>query len=165
MTRPTYDVAGLTAEGFEGAWSDHNSVGGTFVRKPEFVEVEEPGTGTSGRKLPSTHRTTPVVFVYEQSDLTPEYNDITRNSQDYDATVRMEVVVSGSMGGRSGKEMRDAVVEVLENVREANDAPEGGVFGSDWQFMTTANIDKTPTRFGSHWRAYYDVAYDSRGVI
>lgn len=173
MTRPTYDLGRLTIEGaggdsgFRGEWRDHNEWRGATVERPRFIEVEEPGTGTSSRTLPSDHRTTPLVYVYDQQDIGQEYNDPMWNSKDYTASVRLEVVVTEDMNGRTGKEMRDAVINVLQNVQEANRAPvgESGVFGSDWRSLKVVNVDRTPTRFGNHWRAYFDVEYEALGVV
>jgi len=173
MTRPGYQLDTITIEGadgdsgFRGEWNAHNSVDGQFIPEPVFVEVEEPGTGKSSRSLPPEHRTRPVVFVYDQSDIAPEWSDVTWSAQDYEATVRLEIVVSGDMREMSGKQMREAIVQVLENIREANSAPVGGpgVFGSHWRAMKVVNIDRSPERFSSHWRAYYDIQYEALSVI
>lgn len=175
--RPEYNVGDVTIEGvhgegepesgFRGEWDDHNTWRGSGVVEPTFVEVEEPETGTSSRSLPPDHRTRPVVYVYSESSLEQEYYDVMWNSKDYGAPVRMEVVVTEPMDGRSGKDMRDAVINVLQNVQEANAAPaeSRGVFGSRWRSLKTVDVDRTPTRFSSGWRAYYDIEYEALGVI
>ncbi|UTF55985.1 hypothetical protein [Natronosalvus rutilus] len=172
MTRPDYDVQTLTIEGadgtsgFEGLWGDHNTYkDGEPVQKPDFFDVESPGPGESSRSLPPNKRTRPLIYVHDEAPRDIEWSDPMQQSQDYDFTVRMEIVVAGDMDGRSGKAMRDAVVYVLENIREANNAPRGGVFGSDWQELGLVNIDTTPTRFSNQWRAYYDIGYTSFSVV
>lgn len=172
MTRPTYDVQTLTIEGadensgFEGEWAAHNTgPDGEPVQQPDFFDIEAPGPGESSRSLPPNKRTRPLIYVHDESPRDIEYSDPMQESQDYDFTVRMEVVVAHEMDGRGGKAMRDAVIHVLENIREAHNAPQSGVFGSDWQELALANIDTTPTRFSNQWRAYYDVQYTSFSVV
>ena len=87
------------------------------------------------------------------------------NSQDYDVTARLEVVVAEDMHGRTGKGMREDLIRVLEDIRVANRAPEGGVFDSEYRDLRLANIDRTPTRFTQQWRCYYDVRFTAFGVI
>lgn len=172
MTRPTYDVQELTIEGangntgFEGLWDDHNTgPDGNPVAKPKFIDMEAPGPSESTRALPSDKRTTPLVYVSDESPRNIEWGDVTHSSQDYDFSVRMEVVIAEDMDGRSGKKMRNAVVHVLENIREAERAPADGVFNSEFQELNLVNIDNTPTRFSNQWRAYYDIQYEAFGVI
>lgn len=172
MTRPTYDVQTLSIEGadgdsgFEGLWDDHDTgPDGEPVKKPEFIDTEAPGPGESSRSLPSTKRTTPLIYVHEDAPREIEWGDITHSSQDYQFACRMEVVIADEMDGRSGKGMRDAVIHVLENIREDQRAPTDGVFGSDFQELNLINIDTTPTRFTNQWRAYYDVQYEADSVI
>lgn len=165
MTRPTYRTGELVADGFSSEWGNNNSVGGSFVEKPGFIEIEEPNVGESTRQLPSDKRTTPYIYVYDNEAIEVTWNDITWNSQDYSAVVRLEVIVANDMNGKTGAQMRDDIIQVLENIREQESAPTNGVFGSDWTTMTLVNIDKTPTEFSNQWRAYYDIALGSLGVI
>lgn len=165
MTRPTYRTGELIADGFADEWAAHNSVDGSFVPKPEFVYVESPGVGVSTRSLPSDKRTTPYVYVYDHEGIQPDWADVNWNSQDYGATVRLEVIVASDMHGRAGDRMRDDIIQVFENIREEQSAPKDGVFGSDWQSLQVGNIDTTPTEFSNQWRAFYDVILDSQSVI
>ena len=172
MTRPDYDVQTLTIEGavegsgFEGLWDAHNTDKyGDPVQQPDFFDVEAPGPGESSRSLPTNKRTRPLIYVHDESPRNIEYADPMQEAQDYDFSVRMEVVVADAMDDRTGKAMRDAVIHVLENIREANNAPQGGVFGSDWQELGLVNIDTTPTKFSNQWRAYYDIEYSSFAVV
>jgi hypothetical protein len=165
MTRPTYRTGELVSDGFSSEWGNNNSVGGSFVEKPGFIEIEDPNVGQSSRQLPSDKRTTPYIYVYDNEAISVEWNDVTWNSQDYTATVRLEVIVADDMNGKTGAQMRDDIIQVLENIREQESAPTNGVFGSDWTTMTLVNIDKTPTEFSNQWRAYYDIALGGLGVI
>jgi len=172
VTRPTYDVQELTIEGadgtsgFEGLWGDHNTgPNGNPVQQPRFIDMEAPGSGESSRSLPSDKRTTPLVYVHDESSSEIEWGDITHSSQDYQFAVRMEVVVAEDMDGRTGKKQRNAVVHVLENIREDQRAPTDGVFGSDFQELNLVNIDRTPTRFSNQWRCWYDIQYEAFAVI
>jgi hypothetical protein len=172
VTRPTYDVQELTIEGangntgFDGMWDDHNTgPDGDPVAKPRFIDMEAPGPSESSRALPSDKRTTPLVYVHDESPTNIEWGDVTHSSQDYEFAVRMEVVIADEMDGRSGKKMRNAVVHVLENIREDQRAPVDGVFNSAFGELNLINIDNTPTRFSNQWRAYYDIQYEAFGVI
>ena len=172
MTRPTYDLQELTIQGadgtsgFEGEWSNYNTgPEGDPVQQPRFIDMEAPGPAESTRSLPSDKRTTPLVYVHDESPSNIDWGDITHASQDYNFSVRMEVVIAEDMDGRSGTKMRNAVIHVLENIREAERAPLDGVFGSEFQELNLINIDNTPTRFSNQWRAYYDIAYEAFGVI
>jgi len=172
VTRPTYDVQELTIEGadgtsgFEGEWSNHNTgPDGDPVQQPRFIDMEAPGPSESSRALPSDKRTTPLVYVHDESPTNIEWGDVTHSSQDYEFAVRMEIVIADEMDGRSGKKQRNAVVHVLENIREAHRAPVDGVFGSAFGELNLVNIDNTPTRFSNQWRAYYDIQYEAFGVI
>lgn len=165
MTRPSYDVANVAKEGFENLWSQFNTVDGRSVPDPVWIEVEEPGVGRSSRKLPSEKRTTPIVYVHENDLFNVEYADVNWNSQDYAGAVRFEIVVANEMHDRSGKQMREDLIQVFEDIREDQAAPLDGVFGTDWQNITLVNIDRTPTDYSNQWRAYYDVAFGSFGVI
>lgn len=172
MTRPTYDVQELTIEGangntgFEGLWSQHNTgPDGNAVAKPRFIDMEAPGPAESSRSLPSDKRTTPLIYVHENSAESIDWADVTHQSQDYQFAVRMEVVVADDMDGRTGKKERNAVIDVLENIREDEHAPQDGVFNSEYQELNLANIDTTPTKFSNQWRAYYDIQYDAFSVI
>lgn len=172
MTRPTYDVQELTIEGangntgFEGLWDQHNTgPDGNSVQKPRFIDMEAPGPGESSRALPSDKRTTPLVYVHDESPSTIDWADITHQSQNYQFAVRMEIVVAEDMDGRTGKKMRNAVVHVLENIREAEHAPADGVFNSEFQELNFVNLDRTPTRFSNQWRAWYDIQFDAFAVI
>jgi len=172
VTRPTYDVQELTIEGadgtsgFEGEWDNHNTgPDGDPVAKPRFIDMEAPGPSESSRALPSDKRTTPLVYVHDESPTNIEWGDVTHSSQDYEFAVRMEIVIADEMDGRSGKKQRNAVVHVLENIREAHRAPVDGVFGSAFGELNLVNIDNTPTRFSNQWRAYYDIQYEAFGVI
>lgn len=173
MSRPTYQVQELTINGtdqepgFEGRWEAHNTWAedGEPVKKPKFIDMEAPGPGESSRSLPSTKRTTPLIYVHDESPFDIGWGDVTHTSQDYQMAVRMEIVIADDMDGRSGKDMRDAVVDVLEDIREANAAPTGGVFGSQYQELNLLNIDRTPTRFSNQWRCWYDIEYKADSVI
>ena len=172
MTRPEYDVQMLTIEGsdgtsgFQGKWDTYNvDKEGEPVKEPVFTDTEDPEPGKSSRSLPPSKRTRPVIYVHDESPQNIEYADPTQQAQNYDFSVRMEVIVAADMDGRSGKAMRDAVIYVLETIREENNAPQEGVFGSDWQELGLVNIDTTPTRFSNQWRAYYDIEYTSFSVV
>jgi len=167
MVRPTYDLEPLAADGFGSEWSNHNGdlELGRDVPAPRFIETDSPATGRSDRSLPSDHRTTSVVFVYETDSVTPEYNDVMWNSQDYVGTVRMEIVVTSEVDGIEPGDHRDAIIRTFEDIREANAAPSGGVFGSSYRAMKVTNIDRDPTRFSNQHRAYYDVEFEALGVI
>lgn len=166
MTRPTYETDTLVADGIDTEWSNHNSVGGSFVPKPGIIEVEDPDVGESTRNLPSDKRTTPYIYVYENEGAGPDgYNDVNWNSQDYSSVVRLEIIVANAMHDRTGKQMREDIIQVLENIREAEAAPQDGVFGSEWTSLQLANIDRTPTEYSNQWRAYYDLALGALGVI
>lgn len=172
MTRPTYDVQELTIQGangntgFEGMWADHNTgPDGEPVMQPRFIDMEAPGPGESSRSLPSDKRTTPLVYVHDESPSNIEWGDVTHSSQDYQFAVRMEVVIANEMDGRSGKKQRNAVVHVLENIREDQRAPVDGVFNSAFGELNLVNIDNTPTKYSNQWRAYYDIQYEAFSVI
>lgn len=172
MTRPTYQVQELTisgavdGSGFEGLWADHNTgPDDEPVAKPRFIDLEAPGPGQSSRSLPSDKRTTPLVYVHDESPFGIDWGDITHTSQNYQMAVRMEVVIAENMDDREGKQMRDAVVHVLENIREDQAAPTGGVFGSEYQELNLVNIDRTPTRFSNQWRCWYDIQYEADSVV
>ena len=158
------------ASGFEGLWTDHNTLdAGTAderdVPTPKFIQTESPRAGESSSKLPSTKRTTPLVYVHENAPLDIEYADAFWESQDYDAAARLEVVVADDMHGRTGKNMREDLIRVLEDIRVDQRAPEGGVFGSEYRDLKLGQIDRTPTRFTQQWRCYYDVRFTAFGVI
>ena len=172
MTRPTYDVQELTIQGadgtsgFEGLWDQHNTgPDGASVQKPRFTDQEAPGPGESSRSLPSDKRTTPLIYVHDESPSDIQWGDITHSSQDYQFSVRMVVVIAEDMDGRTGKKQRNAVVHVLENIREDQRAPTDGVFGSDFQELNLVTIDRTPTRFSNQWRCWYDVQYEAFAVL
>lgn len=175
-THINLDVAEIAVEGadgtsgFEGLWDQHNTLDpGTdderAVPKPEFIQTEAPGPGESASKLPSTKRTTPLVYVHENAPMNIEFADVFWNSQDYDLAARLEVVVADDMHGRTGKEMREDLIRVLEEIRVANRAPDDGVFESQYRDLRLAQIDRTPTRFTQQWRCYYDVRFTAFGVI
>jgi hypothetical protein len=179
MTRPTYNAArlaidGATEPGFRGRWSGTNTVDGddvlgldgpVDVPAPEWIELEDPAPGVSSRQLPPTKRTTPVIFAYDADDASIEYGDLTWSSQDYAFTVRFEVHIAADMHGLSGADMRDAVIQVLEDIREANRAPAGGVFGSNFQSLRLVTLDREPTSYSNHWVANYDLQFDGFSVI
>lgn len=172
MTRPTYDLQELTIQGadgstgFEGLWDAHNTgPDGDPVASPDFIDAEAPGPGESSRALPSTKRTTAFIYVHENAPIEIDWNDITHSSQDYQMATRMEIVVAHDMDGRTGKKQRNAIIHVLENIREEEAAPTDGVFDSEYDELNLVNIDKTPTRFSNQWRAYYDIQYETFGVI
>ena len=158
------------ASGFEGLWTDHNTLdAGTTderdVPKPQFIQSEAPGVGESSSKLPSTKRTTPLIYVHENAPLDIGFADVFWESQDYDAAARLEVVVADDMHGRTGKDMREDLIRVLENIRVDQRAPEEGVFNSEYRDLELGQIDRTPTRFTQQWRCYYDVRFTAFGVI
>lgn len=171
MTRPTFEVGDLLINGsagnsgFKNEWSNENTVDGSTVPQPQFINLDTPAGATSGRRSRSVTTDSPVVFVYDDQALDIAFNDVTLNSQDYSALARLQVDVTEPGDGREGAEYLVDLIEVLENIREANTAPTSGVFNSEYQVMRLVQIDKTPTAFAEHWRAFYDLELSAEGVI
>jgi len=161
MPRPDYQLAELTATEFDARWSSNNSVGGDFISKPQFEVIEDPSTGTSSRRLPNDARTTPYVYVYDDSSVTPEFDTVHWQTKKHTGSVRMEVVVADDMNGKTDKQMRDDIREVLLNIVDANNSPVDGVFGTDWQTLRTVNIDTNPSQFSNQSSLYFDIEYDA----
>lgn len=171
MTRPTFRIVDLAingangSSGFKNEWSNYNTVDGASVTQPEFIPVRDPSTGQSGQRLPSTARTMPVIFATPINDLAVDPSDVTWNTRDFDAAVRFDIVIADEMDGRSGEGELDAVLQVLEAIREDNKTPTGGVFNSEYQVMRNLNIDWNPNRYSPRWEVYYELGFNAESVV
>lgn len=169
VPRELYDPSGVIADMIDEEWSTYNTVEeGTAeerdVKKPDIIPKEQPPVGSSSRSLPRTIRAQPVLYVWDNGNQDREKGDLTGATENFDATVRAQIIVANGLNGMDGTTTREDYIMIIESIRQNNYAPPGGIAGTRWSNLHPGPIDRTPTEYSEQWRANIDFQLDAHNV-
>lgn len=166
-----FNPSSVIAEMMADEWETHNTLDeGTDAERDmkmpadSIIRIGKSGPGRSSRKLPSTIRAQPVLYVWDNDAIDPEQGDVHYLTEDMSATVRLQIVVANGLNGRDGDDTRNDYIRVINAIRQANRCPPGGVGGSRWSTIKPGTIDRTPTEYSEQWRANIDFQLSAENV-